>query len=182
MTDVSIFVTKSNIIGKAPLSLDPYGDDFEVQPTIIPTAVMKRFFSCDISFSFLGSEGLLEIQSINFPSTTSVGQTIQKISTNTIRLSGSSPNVSTDSFYEFLLPNNTIKVLPANNNQQGRLIQYSPPSSREVETTFTCNFTLLPIILGTPALETVTFSQTFSQYYVWDYSPDIESVISLTRR
>ena len=81
-------------------------------------------------------------------------------SANTINIVGTVTNVFNSKYYQFKMPDGSIKILPPNTTENFYgIIKYQPDFLRYVEVTYTV--TLLPSILGIPDIpETVIVKQT----------------------
>lgn len=77
------------------------------------------------------------------------GVTVTLVNSHTINFSGSVDNVFTDAYYRFLMPDNTIKVLPANTEEfYLALIEYSPPVIKRKTFTYSLPCTISYIGAG----------------------------------
>jgi hypothetical protein len=121
----------------------------------------------------------LEIQLISYsgPNGFSATQTSNKI----VTISGMTQQVFLDAYYQFVMPDGSIEILPANTTKEfAALIKWSPPATKS--TTVTHSLTLL--IKADPILGTPQSQQTFSlqQTVYWKYQQSLANFQNLLSR
>lgn len=100
---------------------------------VLPTVYeLGGTFSVDLVFAYTPDSELDTVTDIALSNLTTSsgieGVTVTLVNSHTINFSGSVANIFTDAYYRFLMPDNTIKVLPANTEEfYLALIEYSPP-------------------------------------------------------
>ena len=89
------------------------------------------------------------------------GITCVKISSDTVRISGSAQSAFTDSFYQFIMRDKTLKILPADTTEDYlAIVRWSPPSIKSVDTIST-----LKLRVDNSIEETISISQLVQWYY-----------------
>lgn len=127
-------------------------------------------FSVDIQFTAVDS-GIATIELLSAVSTLQ-NTTITQISPNTLRLSGNASNVFTDAYYQFIMPDKSLKILKADTKEAYlSLIRWAPPAIKILHATHT--ITYLASQTGEfgeliETTETVIFSQDV--FWQWRYA------------
>lgn len=111
------------------------------------------------------------------------GITLSKPNAYTVRLTGPATNVFTDTYYEFRMPDGTIKVLPPDTTETFvGLVKYNMPNptfttkSYDFVVTIPANNTMVPPLL------TYTQTVTLSQKFYWSFSTAVANVQSLVAK
>ena len=102
---------------------------------------------------------------------------------STIRLTGPASNVFTDTYYQFRMPDGSLKVLPPDTTEKFvGLVKYNMPSptwtqkSYDFVVTIPANNTMVPPMLS--YTETVTMTQR----YYWTFETAVANVQNLVAR
>lgn len=96
------------------------------------------------------------------------GLSIVKTSPNSLVLSGTASNVFPNEYYQFLLKNLQVVVLPAINNEEYlSVVKYNTPEPKETSKTYTVTVTY-PDITGS-----IVASVNLEQYFYWNYGVSI---------
>ena len=121
---MALNVTQSNESG--------FTDVYEYSEIITPYTIKAVYegggeFSVDITFSGV-SPAVATVELVSFQSTLE-GTTLSQVAPNTFRLSGNALNVFTDAYYQFIMPDKTLKILKADTTEEYlSLIKWEPPS------------------------------------------------------
>lgn len=149
------------------------------------TALYENYSVYSAQFKYINtygpgpSESEAEIELLNYvgPGGFNVVQTTPKI----ITLSGMASNVFTDSYYQFLMPDNSIQILPADTTAPFlAIIKWNPPTNKVSTITHQLQIKIkADIVAGT--LETI---ETFSlpQEVYWKYGPAVAAFQNLLSR
>lgn len=98
-----------------------------------------------------------------------------KKANDTVTISGSIGETFTDAYYNFLMPDKTVKTLPMNTNETFlALVKWSPPRTKHIEVqhvlsmTYKLDSTMTtnPALVQTP----ITAQKNFQQGIYWNYS------------
>lgn len=128
--------SQSGFPGISTRYTDPEGGTGFPPNTIDPVYEDGDFFSVDFllrspvnSGEFVTYKAVTIVSII--PNINIDGIRVSKKSSNIITLSGSPSNVFTDSYYEFIMKDRTIKKLPSNTTEDFlSVIRWSPPSTK----------------------------------------------------
>jgi hypothetical protein len=89
------------------------------------------------------------------------GITCVKISADTVRISGSAQSAFTDSFYQFIMRDKTLKILPVDTTEDYlAIVRWSPPSIKSIDT-----ISNLTLKVDNLTEETIPISQLVQWYY-----------------
>jgi len=89
------------------------------------------------------------------------GITCVKILADTVRISGSAQSAFTDSFYQFIMRDKTLKILPADTTEDYlAIVRWSPPSTKMIDTN-----SALKLKIDNLTEETINISQEVHWYY-----------------
>jgi hypothetical protein len=110
-------------------------------------------FSVNLVFAYIPDSELDTVTDIALSNLSTLsgieGVTVTLVNSHTINFSGSVDNIFTDAYYRFLMPDNTIKVLPANTEEfYLALIEYSPPVIKRKTFTYSLPCTISYIGAG----------------------------------
>lgn len=170
---MTIKIVKSNASGFPIPAIPSRYNDIEGATT--PVNVLEGVyenasaFSVDITIQEEDLSGELPVY-IDVPVTQVIssnppfGITISKQGSN-IRISGSPSKIFTDSFYQFVMQDKSVKILPADNTESTlKLIRWSPPSTKiAYDVPYVINFKYSSNGIEIP--ETITILQDI----YWDY-------------
>lgn len=121
---MALNITQSNESG--------FSDVYEYSEIVTPYTIKAVYegggeFSVDITFSG-ESPTVTTVSLVSFTSTLE-GTTLSEVVPNTFRLSGNALNVFTDAYYQFIMPDKTLKILKADTTEEYlSLIKWEPPS------------------------------------------------------
>lgn len=121
---MALSITKSNEVG--------FPDVYEYNDVITPYTIKSVYegggvFSVDITFSGI-SPAVTTVSLISFESTLE-GTNVTQVTPDTFRLSGNALNVFTDAYYQFIMPDKTLKILRADTTEEYlSLVRWEPPS------------------------------------------------------
>lgn len=127
--------------------------------------------------TLLETEALIELISYEGPS----GFTAAETSTNSITISGVAQQVFIDAYYQFIMKDGTVQVLPANTEEPfAALISWSPPATKQTSITHTLKLLIKanPLIGGTDTEETFILEQEI----YWKYGPALQTFQNLLSR
>jgi len=146
--------------------------------TLIPSVYQGNTYSVKISFEGPnpldppGTETPTYVNATNVSCSTDVsayGLSIVKTSANSLVLSGTATNVFENEYYQFLLKNLQLAVLPAiNNSEYLSVVRYNPPTTKETSKAYSVTVTY-PGPTETPIVESVNLEQ----YFYWNYTVSI---------
>lgn len=99
-------------------------------------------------------------------SSTASGVTCTKINNTTLRIGGTAPSIdASDTYYKFLMPDNSVKVLPANTTEKYKaLIEWSPPNNTIINASY--SLTAIVTNLDNSSVDTVTSSFSHDSHWV----------------
>lgn len=150
--------------------------------TILPSIYeYGNSFSIDAVFTYVpetmseGSEDPYSDIELTYKGyTTEIDTVVSQINTKTFRISGRAIDVFLDAFYQFLMPDNTLKILPADTTETFlALTRYNPPSIKRKTVTHTINYDLKyianPLASSTTQPMTINNNIVFTQDVVWNY-------------
>ena len=180
---MTINITLTNPVGFPGLSQN--NPPNPLVQTILPSVYeYGNSFSIDANFSYVptGEEDPyidIELDYISVSTDLSAASTlaVEQVGPKSLRISGRAIDVFMDAFYQFLMPDNTLKILPADTTESFlALVRYSPPGLKRKTVTHTVNYdiTYLPNPSppsGSPGAElTINNTTAFTQDIVWNYN------------
>lgn len=185
---MTINITLTNPVGFPGLSQNDPSNPL-VQ-TILPSVYeYGNTFSIDANFSYVptGEEDPyidIELDYISVSTNLSAASilTVQQVGPKSLRISGKAIDVFMDAFYQFLMPDNTLKILPADTKEFFlALVRYNPPSLKRKTVTHIVNYDITyvpnpsPSGGGSPGTElTINSITTFTQDIVWNYNTAVQ--------
>lgn len=154
-TTQTITISKSNEVG--------FPDVYEADISDTPLKIKAIYegggqFSVDLIFTASPSA---TIQLTSFTSTLNSANVTQSGS-NALTLSGSAINIFTDAYYQFIMPDKTLKILKADTTEQYlSLIKWEPPSTKMTTVTHSITYLVTPVssVIDIPYTATSTFTQ-----------------------
>ena len=162
---MALSITQSNESG--------FTDVYEYNEVITPYTIKAVYegggaFSVDITFSAT-SPSVATVSLISFQSTLE-GTTVTQISPNTLRLSGNALNVFTDAYYQFIMPDKTLKILKADTTEKYlSLIKWEPPSTKILNATHSITYSVTSTdISELGGITTSVFDQDV--FWQWRYA------------
>jgi hypothetical protein len=177
---MTINITQSNLVGFPGLSQNNPADPL-VQ-TILPSIYeYGSTFSIDVNFAYVptGEEDpYIDIELDYISVTTNLSATstltVQQVGPKVLRISGRAIDIFTDAFYQFIMPDNSLKILPPTTSEFFlALVRYSPPGLKRKTVTHTINYdvTYTPNPSDPLATEvTINNTTAFTQDVVWNYN------------
>lgn len=181
---MTINITLTNLVGFPGLSQNDPSNPL-VQ-TILPSIYeYGNTFSIDANFTYVptGEEDPyidIELDYINVITNLSLTSTltVEQIGLKSLRISGRAIDIFTDAFYQFIMPDNSLKILPPDTKEFFlALVRYSPPGVKRKTVTHSINYDVTykpntsPVGGGTPATElTINNTTAFTQDVVWNYN------------
>jgi hypothetical protein len=179
--DVLLSVTAGNPIGFPVPAINPPDPPAEGETIVIPIpddVYEVDSFSFDLTYQLYTQEIAgetitqtnvnTEIEFISYSSGEITGLSAIKIDDQTIRISGAISDAFNDAFYRFVMPDYSVKTLPASTTEEYlALIEWSIPSIRIKDFTHT-------VICKVTNLEDNTFEErtnTFPQTVYWKLEP-----------
>jgi hypothetical protein len=181
---ISLSVTPSNPIGFPSPPLNPFEPPEIAQP-VIDDVYEGVYFSFDLVYQLFNDLGgdppqieniSTEVELLSYSSSSVSGLSAQKINQNTIRVSGTIVNAFTDGFFKFLMPDNTLQVLPPDTDQEFvALVQWSPPTTKIIDFMHTIECKVTNLVDNTFQ----TDSRTFNQTVYWKYDTSLAQFQSL---
>lgn len=187
---MTVKVTQLNPSGFGAVAGDPLAavteDGSTAFSNFIPTVYEAAGFSIDLQFegSYASEADPPEITYQNATAvslTTNVainGLVATKPNAYTYRLSGAWANAFTNSYYQFIMQDYSLKVLPPTTTEDWiSLIRYQMPSPTSIQKDIVFSVTIPadPILGGAPTTENVTMSQ----WVFWNFASARASVINL---
>jgi hypothetical protein len=175
---MTVRVTQSNATGFEAVSGDPLAavaeDGASGFTNYIPTVFEAASFSVDLNFEGAYAEGEAftyqnAISVTALSDVSAMGLTITALNSHSLRVSGSQNNAFPGTFYQFLMPNYSLKVLPPTTTETYlSLVQYHMPAVTSIlkEIQFTVVIPPDPLLGGTNVTETVTMNQ----WVMWRYA------------
>ena len=187
---MTVKVTQLNPSGFGAVAGDPLAaiteDGSTAYSNFIPTVYEAATFSIDLQFQ--GSyASAAEPPVITLENATAVtlttnlainGLVATKPNVYTYRISGAYANAFTNSYYQFIMQDYSLKVLPPTTTEDWiALIRYQMPSPTSIQKDilFTVTIPPDPLLGGAPTTETVTMSQ----WVFWNFASARASVINL---
>lgn len=132
-----------------------YGGPFSLNLTIAPTPVQGSAAST------------VTTTLISFTSTLD-GTNVVQNGGNSFTLSGSAVNVFNDAYYQFIMPDKTLKILKADTTEEYlSLIRWEPPSVKMLTATHSITYLVTPIGVSEDLPYTTT--STFTQDVFWQW-------------
>jgi hypothetical protein len=178
--DVLLKVTAGNPIGFPIPAINPPNPPLEGETVVIPIpddVYEVDSFSFDLTYqlySEIAGETVTqtnvdtEIELISYSSGEITGLSAVKIDDQTVRISGAISDAFNDAFYRFVMPDYSVKLLPASTTEEYlALIEWSIPSIKIKDFTHT-------VICKVTNLEDDTFEErtnTFPQTVYWKLEP-----------
>lgn len=187
---MTVKVTQLNPSGFGAVAGDPLAavaeDGSTAYSNFIPTVYEAATFSIDLQFegSYAGAGEPPEITYQNATAvslTTNVainGLVATKPNAYTYRITGAWANAFTNSYYQFIMQDYSLKVLPPTTTEDWiSLIRYQMPSPTSIQKDIVFSVTIPadPILGGAPTTENVTMSQ----WVFWNFASARASVINL---
>ena len=144
-----------------------YGDPFSVDFKFEDRVILEG--SPDVI-----TPAIIEIVSTNLPVS---GISVVKIASDTLRISGTPSQVFTDSYYEFIMKDKSIKILPPNTTEEFlSIITWSPPLTKFIDTTYVLNLNVA--LSTTPTIQTLEVLN-LSQGVYWYYPTAVQAFRTL---
>lgn len=138
-------------------------------------------FTADINFyeEFeAGTPILQEIELVSYNSPVN-GFVVTQHNATTLRLSGTASNVIPGSFFTFLMPDKTIKVLPPDTTEDfDTLLAWNPPGPKMIQVTHTMDVRIKKTPSSSNYIETLNVTQEI----YWRYQFGIQAFQSLLAR
>jgi len=104
---------------------------------------------------------------ISFTSTLD-GTSVVQNGSNSFTLSGAAANVFTDAYYQFIMPDKTLKILKADTTEKYlSLIRWEPPSIKILTATHSITYLVTPSALGEDLPYTTTSIFTQDVFWQW---------------
>lgn len=187
---MTVKVTQLNPSGFGAVAGDPLAavaeDGSTAFSNFIPTVYEAATFSIDLQFegSYASEADPPEITYQNATAvslTTNVainGLVATKPNAYTYRITGAWANAFTNSYYQFIMQDYSLKVLPPTTTEDWiSLIRYQMPSPTSIQKDIVFSVTIPadPILGGAPTTENVTMSQ----WVFWNFASARASVINL---
>lgn len=187
---MTVKVTQLNPSGFGAVAGDPLAavteDGSTAFSNFIPTVYEAAGFSIDLQFegSYASEADPPEITYQNATAvslTTNVainGLVATKPNAYTYRITGAWANAFTNSYYQFIMQDYSLKVLPPTTTEDWiSLIRYQMPSPTSIQKDIVFSVTIPadPILGGAPTTENVTMSQ----WVFWNFASARASVINL---
>lgn len=154
----------ANVIDGVYENGDPFSVDILLQepdpstdpPTLLPITITE--FSADINIA---------------------GIKIVKKSDDTINISGSPSSIFIDSFYQFIMPDKSLKILPADTKETYlSIVKWSPPSVKYIyDVPYQIKLKYVSTLTGV-TIETLTILQDI----YWTYPPAVAGFKALLAR
>ena len=185
---MTVRVTQSNATGFEAVNGDPLAAVAEDGATgftnYLPTVYEGAPFSVDLNFegAYADAGGLTftyqnAISVTALSDVSAMGLTITALNSNSLRVSGSQNNAFPGTFYQFLMADYSIKVLPPSTTEKYlSLVQYHMPPITSIlkEIQFRVTIPPDPLLGGTNITETVTMNQ----WVMWRYASAKAAVLS----
>jgi len=181
-------ITQSNLSGSF-IGQSYFNDATELQlPYYIPTVYEGGAFSVDITFEGAYATGTPPTYTYAAATAVSVttdmsafGLTFTKPSANVVRITGPYSNVFPNTYYRFVMPDLSLKVLPPNTTETFLALErYKMPSPTYTmkDIAFSVTIPADPIEGGSPTTETATMHQ----YIHWVYQTAVTNVQNLVAK
>lgn len=176
--DVLLRVTPTNPVGFPNPPINPPAPllDGGIESVPVPNEVYEgSTFSFDVVYQLYTptmsgdtesqTDVLTKIDLLEYTSDSN-GLQATKLNDNTIRISGACTGVFTDAYYKFLMPDKTVKILPANTIENFlALIEWSIPNTKIK----TINHTLKVKVTDVEHNSNEERTNMFSQTVYWKY-------------
>ena len=187
---MTVKVTQLNPSGFGAVAGDPLAavaeDGSTAYSNFIPTVYEAAGFSIDLqfegSYASAADPPVITYQNATAVSlTTNVainGLVATKPNAYTYRITGAWANAFTNSYYQFIMQDYSLKVLPPTTTEDWiSLIRYQMPSPTSIQKDIVFSVTIPadPILGGAPTTENVTMSQ----WVFWNFASARASVINL---
>jgi hypothetical protein len=183
-------ITQSNLSGSF-IGQSYFNDATELQlPYYIPTVYEGGAFSVDITFEGAYATGSGQSTTYTYAAATAVsvttnisvfGLSLTKPSANIARITGPYSNVFPNTYYEFVMPDLSLKVLPPNTTEKFLALErYKMPSPTYImkDIVFSVTIPPDPVEGGSPTTESVTMHQ----YVYWVYQTAVSNVQNLVAK
>lgn len=184
-----VTITQVNPVGFPAGLPSDISSDPELQTTLKSVFEYGDDFSVDLQYAYIPAEGEssesgesttedpvtdIELSELTFSGNPN-GVKAELINPKLIRISGKAIDVFLDAFYQFLMPDNTLKVLPANTQEKFlALVRYEPPSITVKSFNYSLNYKLTYIVGQTSSSSTepsaINTSNTIKQDVYWSFS------------
>ena len=187
---MTVKVTQLNPSGFGAVAGDPLAavaeDGSTAYSNFIPTVYEAATFSIDLkfegSYASAADPPVITLENATAVSvTTNVainGLVATKPNAYTYRITGAWANAFTNSYYQFIMQDYSLKVLPPTTTEDWiSLIRYQMPSPTSIQKDIVFSVTIPadPILGGAPTTENVTMSQ----WVFWNFASARASVINL---
>jgi len=181
-------ITQSNLSGSF-IGQSYFNDATELQlPYYIPTVYEGGLFSVDITFEGAYATGTPPTYTYAAATAVSVttdmsafGLTFTKPSANVVRITGPYSNVFPNTYYRFVMPDLSLKVLPPNTTETFLALErYQMPSPTYImkDIVFSVTISADPTLGGSPTTETATMHQ----YVHWVYQTAVTNIQNLVAK
>jgi hypothetical protein len=170
-----ITITQQNAIG-FPGLFQNNPEDPTVQTTLPTVYEFGDMFSIELLFGYTPEDEEdtitgVTIDSVTLSNTGVPGVTVAKLNDQTIRFTGIANDVFTDSYYRFLMPDNTLKILPQDTTEPFlALVEYKPPLLKRKTYTYTLACEITYIGATAPAPTQINTTIAVTQDVVWNYN------------
>jgi len=187
---MTVKVTQLNPSGFGAVAGDPLAaiaeDGSTAYSNFIPTVYEAATFSIDLqfqgSYASAATPPVITLENATAVTlTTDVainGLVATKPNVYTYRISGAYANAFPNSYYQFIMQDYSLKVLPPTTTEDWiALIRYQMPSPTSIQKDilFTVTIPPDPLLGGAPTTETVTMSQ----WVFWNFASARASIINL---
>ena len=183
-------ITQSNLSGSF-IGQSYYNDATELElPYYIPTVYEGGAFSVDITFEGKYATGSGQSTTYTYAAATAVsvttaisafGLSFTKPSANVVRITGPYSNVFANTYYRFVMPDLSLKVLPPDTTETFLALErYQMPSPTYTmkDIVFSVTIPPDPVEGGSPTTETATMYQ----YVHWVYQTAVSNVQNLVAK
>jgi len=187
---MTVKVTQLNASGFGAVSGDPLSaiaeDGSTAYSNFIPTVYEAASFSIDLQFEGVYASTAVP-PVITYQNATAVtlttnveinGLVVSKPNVYTYRISGAWTDAFINSYYQFIMQDYSLKVLPPNTTEDWiSLIRYQMPSPTSIQKDIVFSVTIPPdpLVGGAATTENVTMSQ----WVFWNFASARASVINL---
>jgi hypothetical protein len=182
-------ITQSNLTGNF-IGQSYFNDATELQlPYYIPTVYEGASFSLNITFEGAYSSGGVTPTNTYAAATavsvttdiSAFGLSFTKPSVNVVRITGPYSNVFINTYYRFVMPDLSLKVLPPDTTETFLALErYQMPSPTYImkDIVFSVTISADPTLGGSPTTETATMHQ----YVHWVYQTAVTNVQNLVAK
>jgi len=159
---LALSITKSSESG--------FPDVYEADPAELQLKIKAVYeyggpFSVNLIFV---NTPAVSVQLISFTSTLN-GTNVVQSGVNSFTLSGSAINLFNDAYYQFIMPDKTLKILKADTTETYlSLIKWEPPSVKMLTATHSITYLVTPLVPSAEELPYTTTS-TFTQDIFWQW-------------